>query len=190
MLSGVQPLFMNIYFPSLWSGPDGWLECHNFGKQTIKSTGWIRSSPVGVVFSLSLHWATAFDTTVPIFSEVTLSRPHDVLPGGLAAQLPGEARGTFGEMVTQWTWWWCANICCLQHFYTKGPKHSFIHVFIIVLNLPVKETLLGCFPETCNSRRTALKAVEVADTGSQTCCFSSAFYPLTLLLNRVKVGRR
>lgn len=38
------------------------------------------------MFSLSLHWATAFDTTVPIFSEVTLSRPHDVLPGGLAQE--------------------------------------------------------------------------------------------------------
>ena len=80
--------------------------CNESGKQTLKGTGQIQLSQVGVACIFLVHWATALspavsDAIVSIFSEVTLCNPCDALPRRWEALLSDEAKDTFGETCSE-----------------------------------------------------------------------------------------
>ena len=103
------------------------------------------SCQVAVVFIFLSHWAAAlspsiFDAIIPIFSEVTLYKPHNALLGqSLCFQMKKEAplaRRSYNELGGGVG----SSVICSISVLMVLSTHSFIYsLFTIFLDLPAKK---------------------------------------------------
>ena len=119
----------------LWPGVDEWLEIIRNLESRLPKVQVESSCQVAVVFIFLSHWATAlspsiFDAIIPIFSEVTLYKPHNALLGqSLCFQMKKEAplaRRSYNELGGGVG----SPVICSISVLMVLSTHSFIYSFI------------------------------------------------------------
>ena len=129
----------------LWPGVDEWLEIIRNLESRLPKVQVESSCQVAVVFIFLSHWATAlspsiFDAIIPIFSEVTLYKPHNaLLAQSLCFQMKKEAplaRRSYNELGGGVG----SSVICSISVLMVLSTHSFIYsLFTIFLDLPAKK---------------------------------------------------